>query len=1584
MVAALLLVGAAGTAPASPRARTEFATDQIEMSDVSPLVVGSPFAAAGVDGTFRLLSMEGSVCLSRPGEPYLPARLLRFVIPPDMRVEDVIVSDVVEIGLPGEHRVMPGQQEVRLGEVQWWTEPDPSIYESDAPYPASRVRYMGDGYLGGYRVATVAVHPLQYAPSSGRLVLAADVSFELRLSPSADESRPRGRMTVHSDDVYRRIVSSLVENPEDVWECRPAAKVVEGAGAGGFLPRYTPSLEGSAVEYVIITTDEFETCFRPLADWKTKKGVPTVIRTVSWIEANYPGGSDTAERIRFFIQDAYTSWGTTYVLLGGDSGAVPVRSVQTLYAGGASIPTDLYYSSLEGDWNADGDGIYGEEQTYVAAGDVADLYPDVFVGRAPVANVVQAETFVDKCAAYTHAPDPSFAARNLLVGEVLFPYDWEGGEYDLDGASDIIEPVLDLFPPQVHLARLYANTAEFPDANELSAAAVIDSLNHGYNIAFHVGHGSKEVLRAGTGDYIDMSEVSGLNGGTSRSGFLWLLNCSSSAIEYDCIAERLLNNPDGGGVATFGATEGLFPATAGDYLAEWTDVLYTDGVRKVGETCALAKAAFASPELTAIGGIHRWTQMTLMLLGDPEMALWAERPSSIDVAVPAQVEAGQVTLPMLVSDGAPLGGALICVMKEGDVYERDYSDADGLANMGFVADTPGTLHVTVTAPGRLPNESTVEVLPTAGVHIYPSSLAILDDGTGGSVGNGNLRMEAGETVVMSLTLLNGGGSRSGKLTAALVTADPYVALNDSIESVGSLVAGAEAVLPTAFRFTVAEACPDERDLHFFVRVTDPKKNVWQSEHALRAHSPSLDCLFMGIDDSAGDGDGIAEAGEPVSLSFHLANEGTGDADQVVGEIAYPDGAITISDSLNQWGDMPAGSTSQGDGTFGIQLNWNPADRIELTLADARGHIWTSYHDLERPSAPGGLSGLVNSTTIELTWDPVSDEDLRGYSLHRSEDPSGPYARTTERIIETASYCADSGLAENTRYYYYVTAVDSSGNESAPSGTLSICTNPPSQSGWPLATGGGMYSSPAVADLDGDGSLEVLFTSEHVYAWHADGTELIDGDGDPRTIGIFEIDGFGGYRSSPAVGELDGDAGLEIVVPAWGAVVRGMETVNEMFAWNAEDGSIVPGWPVTTPKFCWASPVIVDLDGDGLSEVAVACSNGKLYCWKPDGTEFIDGDGDPETQGVFAELGMQWTYGSTAAGDLDGDLVPDLIQPSTNDSVYAFRADGSRLPGWPVGVGGLAMCSPAVGDVDGDGSVEVVAGSHASSFWLFNADGTIRDGWPLTIETGSDFPPSPVLADVLGDEALEIVLAGESGSVLIADAAGNVLPGWPVVLPDDSWSSPAVADIDEDPDMEIVLGCDDGRVYAFDADGQELNGWPILTGAPVICSPAVADLDGDGDNEVIVGGMDAAAYVWDTPGDYGGGTGVEWGMFLHDSARTQFYGFDTETGIADGHAEAGEAQVARLAQNFPNPFNPVTTISFEIPAGDTDLANVELTVHSVAGNVVRRLVRGRLARGPHTVAWDGRDDAGRAVASGVYFYRLVHGEAAVTRKMTLLK
>ena len=174
----------------------------------------------------------------------------------------------------------------------------------------------------------------------------------------------------------------------------------------------------------------------------------------------------------------------------------------------------------------------------------------------------------------------------------------------------------------------------------------------------------------------------------------------------------------------------------------------------------------------------------------------------------------------------------------------------------------------------------------------------------------------------------------------------------------------------------------------------------------------------------------------------------------------------------------------------------------------------------------------------------------------------------------------------------------------------------------------------------------------------------------------------------------------------------------------------------------------------------------------------------------------------------------------------------------------------------------------------------------------------------------------------------------------------------------------------------------------------------GDTSFTVNNFTAMTVEYDTSGAYQdlliAGTGME---FWRLPIATDNFGnlfrvtFDDSVVVANRSAlflskhganppSAASTPVARarLGASYPNPFNPATVIPFFLP----ESGPVELTVYDVTGARVRTLVAGDLPRGEHTARWDGRDERGNLVASGVYLYRLATASASLSRKMVLLK
>ncbi len=364
------------------------------------------------------------------------------------------------------------------------------------------------------------------------------------------------------------------------------------------------------------------------------------------------------------------------------------------------------------------------------------------------------------------------------------------------------------------------------------------------------------------------------------------------------------------------------------------------------------------------------------------------------------------------------------------------------------------------------------------------------------------------------------------------------------------------------------------------------------------------------------------------------------------------------------------------------------------------------------------------------------------------------------------------------------------------------------------------------------------------------------------------------RSSPALGNLDDDADLEIVVGTVG---------KKVYAFNP-DGCLLPGWPVSVSAEVNSSAAIGDIDGDGMADVVIGVgwqdqqNDGAIYAFDRYGQVLpgwpvvtqdhnMGADGHPD--GVFA---------TPALVDLDGDGVLDVVVGSFDQYLYGLRGDGTAAPGWPFFMFDSTWSSVAVGDIDNDGRQEIVIGAYTHSgfppglstvdgggiLWALDTNGQVKPGWPVVTDLHID--SSPALGDLDGDGTLEIVVGtghepacARGHAVYAFHADGTPVAGWPQATGDYVWPSPALADLDGDGRLEVVASCADGCVYVWNDDGTPAAGsWPVRplnesgVNGTLTSSPLVLDLDHDGDLEVVIAiGWDIVAFNHDgSPFHYG--------------------------------------------------------------------------------------------------------------------------------------
>lgn len=667
-------------------------------------------------GGYDVVELNGCPASSDVGKPRLPRLVQALVMPAGAQVRSVEVVFIEEGSLEGTYDIIPAQPDVPLpmpGRKFTTSEPSPDlgVYSVNEAYPSKVVRTLGTGTLCGYSIGHVEINPVRYNPVSKQLTVASRITYRVVYDESATEGTVP---TAYQKEVFGQEVRNLVANPQAVDLYAP--RISAGTGV--------TSLPPGTFKYVIISTPPVDTVFQRLATWKTAKGVPDTVVRMSYIVANYTG-YDTIEKVRKFIKDAKNTWGTVYVLLGGqgderNSGQnlVPARKAYYIQSGVGgytdedTIPCDLYYSDLDSTWDANNNHVWGQRA------DAVNMYADIYVGRAPVRTVAQAQNFVAKVLKYEQSPPTGYVAKMLLPTGIL----WSSYEER---------------PTQRAIARMtptgWLDDSLFERNGTLSRAAMVSSMNNGRGMGHWVGHGDENGIyyNGGSSVYYSSSDADAASNG-DKEGIAIAIACFNGAWDEvsggDCLAEHIVNRVGGGCVGVMMNSRYGWGAYVSGYVMGPSERIDTTFYSKIfarntyhlGPALAAAKDAWVPYADSARQyDMTRWCLYELNLLGDPELPLWTAEPTAMTVSHPTSITTGSQSFTVTVSAFLDaVDSASVCLWKGSEVYATGLTNSSGQFTTTINPTTVGTMSVTVTKQNRLPYQGTCGV--ASGVDAEPT------------------------------------------------------------------------------------------------------------------------------------------------------------------------------------------------------------------------------------------------------------------------------------------------------------------------------------------------------------------------------------------------------------------------------------------------------------------------------------------------------------------------------------------------------------------------------------------------------------------------------------------------------------------------------------------------------------------------------------------------------------------------------------------------------------------------------------------------------------------------------------------------
>lgn len=417
---------------------------------------------SGEDGqVYNLLSYpETENDFYNLGAPLLPVKFVTIPLP--YTADDISLnircSNALSYAIS--KRIFPTQEPdvTFLGKIQKrFTPCDSRIYESIESYPSEQARITEVSCVGhGDRLVVVAVYPITYSPTENRYEFSEDVELTLTYNHSSKRA-----------EVFARNAQTI-----DIG-----------------IPFY---------EYCVITSQNLKDAFIRLIAWKREKGLNAGVVCKEDILTNsecivgdtVSSINDDAGKIRQYLQYAYASGITKYVLFGGNDSVLPIRygtgdndcwtswrNVTNDY----KIPSDFYFSELNSNWNKDSDSYYGEPS------DNLDYGSELYIGRILCTNTEEIQNFTDKLLRYEMNPgngDFSYLKKALYTQDDQMQYRHE---------QDIIAAQLhNIYPIDIIFSEVpscYDPSPTAPYGND-----VIAKMNEHYGYVSWAGHGSPNVV----------------------------------------------------------------------------------------------------------------------------------------------------------------------------------------------------------------------------------------------------------------------------------------------------------------------------------------------------------------------------------------------------------------------------------------------------------------------------------------------------------------------------------------------------------------------------------------------------------------------------------------------------------------------------------------------------------------------------------------------------------------------------------------------------------------------------------------------------------------------------------------------------------------------------------------------------------------------------------------------------------------------------------------------------------------------------------------------------------------------------------
>ena len=908
---------------------------------------------------YEQIQMRGCMQSALIGQPSLPWQSVSLLLPQGQEAESIEVelNDFQEIDNPV--NLYPYQPSRTTGDfTPRALVKDEQLYASKAVYPVQNHGVVTTQYKNGYAFAFSAFTPVQYIPSTGKVMYAKSAKVRINLKAAKAD---------HSDMLWatpevKNSVKRLAQNPE-------------------MMDSYTTrGREINAYDVLIITDQNFVNEYEEYCDYYNSISLRNRIATTSEIYASMTG-VDNQDKIRNYIIQEYQNNGIIMVVLGGDVNIVPFRGLYCYVTSGGGnqedngIPSDLYFSGLDGDWNTDGDNLWGEPGE-------DDLLPEIGISRMSFKTATDLQNMIHKTLSYQQAPVLGEFHKVILAGEHLYDNPTSNGSDYLElliGTHDDNGYTTTCYPVGYDFTKLYEEEGNW------SGSSLKQAINAGTSYVHHDGHANTGYV---AGWYsVSNNDFSGANGTTHNYTFFHTQGCDCGAFDENCILEDMVTMQNFA-VAVIGNSrygwfnEGQTEGPGCHLEREMTDAQWNDRIGLLG--CAISEGkTMTAPWVNAPGqweeGALRWNFYDMNVLGDGAVSVWLDEPFTANVECPSQVIVGSQSMNVTITDpnGNPLKNYRCLVYMDDEAIAMGSTGENGVAEIAFEGglQNVGTMIMKVIGVNSWPLTIELMAVPSNTPYVVYESHTL----------NGGEQIEFNGSYTFDMTVSNVGSVNANNVTATLSTDSEYITINQPTANIGNLNGNQNVTLSNAFAFTVSDDVPNNTVVRFNLTCTDGT-DTWESHFSARVFAPEFALVSATLEISGA----FLSPGDDGMVHFVFVNKGGATAPTARFDVFNSHSEIIIANTQWNFENLAPGVEFSVDMNFSIGSNAINGATYELPYAVQHGKyvLLDSYFVPVGRSMEGFETGDFSafdwhSTSPIYAWEVVGENPYEGNYCARS-------------------------------------------------------------------------------------------------------------------------------------------------------------------------------------------------------------------------------------------------------------------------------------------------------------------------------------------------------------------------------------------------------------------------------------------------------------------------------------------------------------------------------------------------------------------------------------------------------------------------